>query len=450
MYKLVDNQYELKNFHAWLESQKGQFVGLDTETTGLRPLTSKVLLLQIGNKQQQFVLDIARLQKPGSDEIAHVLKQINKYDIKCIAHNAQFDYKMLKHHFGVELENIVCTLLSARLLTMGFSFNISMSLEHTLERYLGIKIEKETRATFHEMSYGEEFTEEQVRYSAFDVAHLVPLKDVLMKKLDRAGLLKIALVEFNTIKVTGDMELNGALIDTKLWKALEEVALGEADNIKKELDSLFAPYVEERNLFDEVIINYNSQPQMVKYLSKALGQTLKSTDVKTLTKINKPITNKLLAYRKQMKLASTYGSDFLKNNLDVDGKIRSDFNQLGADTGRYASKNPNLQNIPRDNRYRRPFIAPSGYKFISTDFSGQELRLLAHLSEEPEMIKALKENKDLHSYSASLLYNIPYEDFFEYEDEAKTIIKKDSKGDPVFVDAMKKLRTNTKSITFGL
>lgn len=375
MIKLVDNQYDLKLFHQWLETKKGQFVGLDTETTGLKPHTSKVLLLQIGDQYKQFVIDIAKIERPGSNEISEILKQINRLDIKCIAHNAQFDYKMLKYHFKVELENIICTLLAAQLLTMGFSYNISVSLEHTLERYLGIKIEKETRATFHEMEYGSSFTQEQVNYAAFDVKHLVPLKDILMQKLERVGLLKVAVLEFNTVKITGDMELNGALIDSKLWHALEQVALDEAENIRAKLDALFAPYVEERNLFGDVIINYNSPQQMTKYLSRALGQELKSTDVKTLKKINKPITQTLLAYRKQMKLASTYGSEFLRNNLDVDGKIRSDFFQLGADTGRYASRNPNLQNIPADARYRRPFVAPPGYKFISTDFSGQDIAI---------------------------------------------------------------------------
>lgn len=340
MIKRVGNQYELKNFHKWLETKKGQFVGLDTETTGLKPLSSKVLLLQIGDQYKQFVIDIARIQKPGSDEIANILQQINALDIKCIAHNAKFDYKMLKYHFGVEINNILCTYISARLLTMGISRIIPLTLDHTLERYLGIKMDKETRASFHSMSYGEEFTDEQIQYAGLDVAHLVPLKDVLMKKLNKAGLAKIAVLEFNTIKVTGDMELNGTLIDTKLWKALEDVALEGAEKIKRELDVLFSPYVKDRDLFGNLLINYNSPPQMVKYLSKAIGKKLKSTDIKTLRKINLPITNKLLEFRKQMKLASTYGSDFLKKNLDIDGKIRSDFKQLGADTGRYASKNP--------------------------------------------------------------------------------------------------------------
>lgn len=450
MIKKIANQYDLKEVFKFLESKKGDFIGYDVETTGLMPYTSKVILVQIGDQSRQYVLDVARLNTPGRSGIKEVLNLINELDIKCIAHNAVFDYKMTKADFGIEIKNILCTMLAAQLLAQGLQSNIPMSLAHTLERFIGVKMEKEVRETFIGFNYGDEFTDEQIEYSGLDVAHLIKLKDILLGKLQKLNLLNIAVLEFNTIKVTGDMELNGALIDTKLWTALEKVALDEAEIIRKELDKMFAPYVGETDIFGDIVINYGSPVQMKKYLSEALGYQIESTAEKVISKIDKPIVKKLLAFRKQLKLSGTYGSEFIRQNIQPDGRIRSSFHQLGTSTGRYASRNPNFTNIPRDPRYRRPFISSPGYKFISADFSGQELRLLAHLSQEPEMIKALKEKKDLHAYSASLIYKIPYEDFFEYEDEARTIIKLEPDGSPVFIDKMKKLRNATKALVFGI
>ena len=119
-------------------------------------------------------------------------------------------------------------------------------------------------------------------------------------------------------------------------------------------------------------------------------------------------------------------------------RIHSQFKQLGADSGRYASKNPNMTNIPSEAEYRAAFTAPSDeYKLIAADFSGQELRLLAHLSQEPQFIHALNNKMDLHSYSASLIFGIDYDTFFDGEGSIKKEMKK-------------KYRNPAKSLTFGL
>ena len=447
MINIVNDQLKLQNFLNWLETKKDGFIGFDTETTGLKPLESKILLAQFGDKNKQFVLDLYKLQVYNQKIEVTIFETINEYNITCIAHNAKFDYEMVKANYGVEIKKLFCTYTAAGILSMGIS-TIPLSLEHTLNRFLSIQVDKNIRDTFTGAVWGQNFTDEQLKYAAEDVAYLVELKDELISRLAKKDLLKVALLELNTVKVTGDMELNGALIDVKKWTDLEKLALDEAETIRKELDDLFSPYVVSENLFDEVMINYNSPIQIKPYLSKAVGKKLKSTDEATLAKLNHPIAKKLLQYRQQMKLASTYGTNFLVQHLNKDGRLRSEFRQLGTSTGRYASRNPNLQNIPSDPRYREPFIAPRGYKFISADFSGQELRLLAHLSQEPEMIKALNTNRDLHTYSASLIYNIPYDNFFEHEDDGK--IKKNEYGDPIYAPGMKRLRNTTKQISFGL
>jgi DNA polymerase-1 len=186
---------------------------------------------------------------------------------------------------------------------------------------------------------------------------------------------------------------------------------------------------------------------------------LESTDAKYLATIDHPVVKQLIDYRKWVKLISTYGAEFIKQNVStVTDKLHTSFNQLGTDTGRYSSEGPNLQNIPAKQQYRDPFCVkdPINYRIVSADFSGQELRLLAHLSKEPLFLKALQEGKDLHAYSASLLFGIPYEEFFVYNQDG-TLLKGSSKNKEDISDEdgfnkhmKKKYRNPAKKITFGL
>jgi len=448
--KIIKTLPNFLNFIRWLENKKNSKVAFDTETTGLNPKENKILLLQFGDEQVQYVIDVARIATANDDNIKSLFKTINSLNIILVAHNAKFDYKMVKGNYGIEIENIMCTMLGAKLLTLGRKHMILTNLGVTLKRYLGVILDKSMQISFVGMTYGDSFTDEQLIYSGNDVKYLLPLLDKELKIISYRNLENVIVQEFNCIGVTGDMELNGALIDVDKWLALEKIALKDAKGFKEKLDTSLRPYIDTSgDLFNEVLINYNSPKQLLPVLTKALGFKIESTGAPVLEKLDNSITNLLLSYRKRTKLASTYGSEFLKKHLEKDGKLRSTFIQLGPGTGRYASKNPNLQNIPADPRYREPFIAPKGYKFISVDYSGQELRLLAHLSQDPAMLEALKTNKDLHAYSASLIYNIPYKDFFQLDEYGN--IKYDASGEPIFIPEMKKTyRNNAKSLSFGL
>lgn len=446
--------------------EKEDIVAVDTETNGLDPITSDVLLLQVGNAYRQYVFDIHKL----GESLGRVLTFLSREDIEKVMHNAKFDYSMILSNFGVSMPNVVCTYMGASLLTKGI-VNISNGLDACLDKYLNIKVSKEEQKSFVGMKLGEEFTKGQIDYAGADVEHLIRLKEAQQDLLDARGMGELFLLESETTRVCGDLEVNGIFLNKKMWLALAEAAKGEAGKAKDELDEFFKD-VCQWDIFGKPVINYNSPTQLQPLLEKITGQKLASTGVRDLERIDHPVIKALLKFRGARKKVTTYGEEFIKKYVHKKtGRLHSDFRQLGTDSGRMASRNPNMQNIPSADAYRHCFRAQGkDYKMISADFSGQELRLLAHISKEREFLFALENNMDLHSYSASLIFGVDYKNFFYFgEDGKKEVMQDDDRidyedlglqedgtvtdhvGDPIIRPKMKKkYRTPAKSITFGL
>lgn len=407
-------------------------IALDTETTGLDPLEAKVLLIQMGDKEEQFVFDVFKL----GTAIYKILDWIIEDDIVCVIHNAKFDYGMIKTNFDRILPKVRCTMIGEQLLNQGRKQ--SASFNAVALKYLGIGLDKSQQSSFIDMKWGQEFTQRQLEYAGEDVQHLMPIYKKIQMLLDARGMKELSELEYNTTRVTADMEINGIFLNRKRWLALKDKAVINADIARKKLDAYFESYT-EKDLFGVLDINYNSPKQILPVINDITHQQLKSTSEAALKRINHPMIEVLLEYRGQQKKISTYGQEFLNQYVSpIDGRIHSNFKQLGADSGRYASKNPNMTNIPKATEYRAAFVAQDPeYRIISADFSGQELRLLAHLTQEPKFLYALKQKMDLHCYSASLIYGIPYNDFFDENGEFKENMKK-------------QYRNPAKSLTFGL
>ena len=143
-----------------------------------------------------------------------------------------------------------------------------------------------------------------------------------------------------------------------------------------------------------------------------------------------------------MKLATSYGKDFFKF-VSSDGKVHTNFNQI-LDTGRIASSNPNMQQIPANNKFRNCFIAPDGWCFVSSDYSSQELNVIAFGSKDPVWINALEKGQDLHSVCAELVYGDEW--LTSAEDNCVFLGRKVKCSCPKHVN----LRNNVKAINFGL
>jgi len=439
---IVKNKKDCETAINYLSTQNK--LGVDSETTGFKAIQEKMLLLQIGNTYRQYVFDLARIQ----DCYGMIRGLLADHTIIKIFHNAKFDYTFIKSTFGIDVHNVRCTLVAAQLLTRGI-IQADNSLKGLLSKHLNVNISKSQQKSFIGAKFGEEFTDEQLEYAGTDIEHLVNLENSLLKLLNERGMHDLYRLECETTRVTGDMEYNGLFLDTEMWLGLANKSEKETRVAIAALDEYFLPYC-NMTLFGEADINYGSPQQLLPILNKITGQNIESTGEEELKKINHPVIKPLLAFREHMKKVTTYGKEFVDKHINsITGRIHSSFKQLGADSGRMASGSPNLQNIPAGPEYRECFRAQHvDYRLICADFSGQELRLLAHISKEPQFIYALSNNMDLHSYSASLIFGIPYDDFFERDEKGDVLL--DSAGDPVIKKEMKKkYRNPAKSITFG-
>ncbi len=406
------------------ELEKAQTLSLDTEGNKLDPLTSKLFLLQVAVGTKAWVIDC---QKVDLSPIKPVLEGDRPLKI---AQNAKFDYSLLKAQAGITLGNMYDTMLAERLLTCGISREVS--LRALADKYLGIKLDKTTRESFSDPTnpalHGK-FTKEQLDYAARDAIILQEIFQKQFVKLKEESLVETAKLEFAVIPVVAEMELRGTLIDKAKWK--EHIAeLAEKRNaISKEIQDELRHLTEysQVDLFGNVVdsINLDSPMQLIETFRK-LGVELVNTSESTLSKIDHPLAKKLLEYRGYEKMITSFGDSILEKIHPLDGRLHPDFLQLGADTGRFACNNPNLQQIPADSGFRSCFIASPGYKLITADYSQMELRIMAEVSEDPVFLKAFNEDVDLHTLTASQMFRV----------------------EPDKVD--KQMRFQAKSINFGL
>jgi len=333
MVHLIEKDDQMEEAIVFLS--KLPIMGIDTETSGLDPFTNKVLLIQCGNVYEQYVFDVARIGA-GIARLKPIFEDPTKIKI---LHNAKFDYRFMKTNFGIEIENIFDTMLAEQLLQKGRKFS-GFSLLDTANKYAGAKLDKSVRASFVNLVYGENFSQEQIEYAAEDVRYLEKIMSEERRLLSRDGLNKVVDIEMNVIQATADMELAGMKIDVVKWEAAEALAKVERGNAKDTLDAMLVFYT-EADLFGNPGINYNSSKQLLTVLKKALPQEkIKSTNETDLKDINHPIIHALFAYRGMEKRVTTYGMPFLDNINPVTGRVHTTFEQLKTDTGRYSSKDP--------------------------------------------------------------------------------------------------------------
>ncbi len=254
------------------------------------------------------------------------------------------------------------------------------------------------------------FTQKQLEYAARDAWILLEIFEKQYKQLVDEELVSTAKLEFAIVPAVAEMELKGSLIDTKKWR-LHIADLGKKrDLIKKEIqgDIRHLSTYSQIDLFGNLsdTVNLDSPLQLLQVFKK-LGKELPNTAEATLKKTTHPLAKKILEYRAHEKMITSFGESILEKINPVDGRLHPDFLQLGADTGRFACNNPNLQQIPADSGFRSCFIANDGYKLITADYSQIELRIMAEVSEDPAFLKAFTQDMDLHSLTASQMFRVP-------------------------------------------
>tara|TARA_R110002049_G_scaffold70499_2_gene182056 strand:- start:883 stop:2772 length:1890 start_codon:yes stop_codon:yes gene_type:complete len=424
-------------------------LGVDTETEGFDFTCKKMIMFQIGDTDNQYIIDTRFVSIEPLRDI------LESEDIIKIFHNAKFDYKFIKKWSDIACEGIYDTFLVELIISCGKS--LGYGLKDLCKRYLDVELNKEVRNLFIGLT-GQPFTDDQIIYGAKDVEYLCKIKDLQLPTIQWYKLENVVQLENEVVKSFADIEYNGLDLDIENWKKIEAVNTVNADTLAFNLDqvltednrlSKFVSTYIQSDMFlplkdiRKVKVKWTS-PKQVLEVFKTLIPDLDNVNGKAMYKyrFKFPIIDTYVKYKEAMKLCTSYGDAFFKN-LSSDNKIHTNFHQI-LDTGRVSSSKPNMQQIPADNIYRNCFIAPKGWSFVSADYSSQELNVIAFGSKDPVWLKALEEGQDLHSTCAELVYGDDWVN--SGEDNCIYMSKKEKCNCP----SHKKLRTNVKTINFGL
>ena len=431
---------------------KSNYIAVDTETEGFDFSCKRLLMLQIGDESIQFVIDFRTLSQ---SEIAELKVLLEDESIVKLLHNAKFDYKFIKYYMGIELNNIHDTYLCEKIINCGKE-DYGYGLAKLVKRYLNIELDKSVRNRFVSTS-SSPFTIDQIVYGANDVKYLHHIYQEQLKSIETLKLKNVASLENNVVVVFAEIEYNGLHIDREAWGKLNLKNKQDTIQYEKDLDKLLLSFPEyskykafkQYDLFlpEEEIkdsqLNWGSPSQVLK-LFRTIVPDLENVNGKKIAvhKNKHPLISSYIKYKEKSKLSSAFGDNF-NNFISCDNMVRTDFSQI-LDTGRVSSSNPNMQQIPSTNEYRNCFTCEDGWVFVSSDYSSQELNVIAHGSKDPVFLKALELNQDLHSVCAELVF--------------ADVWHKAAEPDCAFVKANqkceckehKRLRTHVKTINFGL
>lgn len=389
--------------------------GLDIETTALEPRDGQIRLLQVSDGETTYVVDV--FQTRGLGVIVDALA--NSSGIK-VGQNLKFEQKWFKFHHNVELWPLFDTFRASSLIYNGK--NLGHNLYDIYARELGLFPSTDDMGG---SDWKGPLTQEQYDYAAEDSVHLLPLREVLRKKLVDLGLLQIALIEFGAILPEAATELEGFYLDKDAWRALAAENRVQAEIYRKKLLAELPNPSNQISLpgFDPDF-NLDSNDQVLRSLQK-LGLKRKieteegETEVIPLDSTMEivlaqyateyPIINDLFKYREYSKNLTSFGEGFLDWIDWRTGRIHTSyFPFTGA--GRYSSRNPNCQQIPRDPRFRRCFQAPPKRKLVAADYAGVEMRIGAEQAKDKVLTEAFLKGLDAHKYTASLVNNISYDE----------------------------------------
>ncbi|KAK1442021.1 twinkle-like protein [Babesia gibsoni] len=377
---------------------------MDIETTGLNHRTDRIRLLQISVPDQpSVVIDFFRTGLEEIRQCQWLRSLLRSSSTVKVFHNGKFDINFLAFN-GMEVKGpIFDTMLAAKLLG-ATRFNWSCKLSHVTERYLNIALDKSQQ--FSDWTL-EPLFEEQIIYASRDTAVLVPLYFVLQQKLRNERLDTIAEIENKCVLAVSQMEQNGIKVDIDKLNKLQQQLDSENAAAMKSLG-------EALGVSGNPDFNYNSQRQLLlalqnlKVMDKPRRMLIQDTSDRTLSRNTyHPAILALREYRKTNKAVTAF-TEKIPTHIDMESsRIYPNINQIGAESGRFSCDNPNLQQIPRDNRFRECFVAGKGNKFIIADFSQIELRIAADIAEDRKMIDAYNNGQDLHSLTASLVKGKP-------------------------------------------
>lgn len=426
LYQFVDNPKAQKILVENLLQQKA--VCFDTETTSLNELEAELVGMSFSYKKGlAYYIPFSENQEEVLETLEIFRPFFEKEDLVKIAHNLKYDYKVLKKYNITVKGAMFDTMIAHYLLNPdgrhGMDYLSEVYLNYkpvSIETIIGKKGKKQG-------NFRDADLRTQTDYAAEDADVTFQLYELFAPQLKKENLEDLFFsIEMPLMEVLAKMELAGISLDEK-WLAQESIDL---DNDLRKLEAtIFEISGEEFNM--------NSPRQLGEILFEKMqldpkakktktGQYATSEDVLQKLASKHEIIQHILEYRTYQKLKSTY-VDALPSQIEpLDNRVHTNFSQTTAATGRLASVNPNLQNIPirtlRGQQIRGAFVSGEGKKLISADYSQIELRLIAEISGEDNMIKAFQDGEDIHASTAAKLFKIPLEEVSKTQrSQAKTV-----------------------------
>jgi DNA polymerase-1 len=410
-------------FASWLEKLAAADVfAFDTETTSLDVMKAKIVGVSFAVKAGEAAyVPLAHdyLGAPEQLPLAWVLEQLKPIlqDVQkiMVGQNLKYDLSILANA-GLEVRNRLCdTLLISYVLDSSANRRDmdTLALKHLGKRT--ISFEEVAGKGVKQLTFNQVLLEQAVPYAAEDADITLQLYQVLWPEIESNNILKEILetVEFPLVRVLSHIERNGVMIDTlKLAEqshqlgerilALQEKAYQLADG----MFNLSSPKQLQQILYEKLELPVLSKTPT--------GAPSTAEEVLQELAVDYPLPAVILEYRGLSKLKSTYTDALPQQICPRTGRIHTSYNQAVTSTGRLSSTHPNLQNIPiktaEGRRVRKAFIAPLGYKIVSADYSQIELRIMAHLSHDPGLLKAFAEDRDVHAATAAEVFGTPLED----------------------------------------
>jgi DNA polymerase-1 len=413
-YYLLDDDQKIAGLIEKIRA-KG-YVSFDTETTGTDPLMAELVGMSFAVEEGEAYF----LRVPDKrDEIRPFIEKfkgiLEDPAILKIGQNIKYDRNVLKK-YGIFMEGpIFDTLIAHYLINPEYRHNLNY-LAETYLNYQTVHIEEligsrgKNQLTMRQVPLSQ-----LVEYACEDADVTLKLKNIFEKLIETNNFSDLLYqIEIPLVPVLGDMEAAGVRLDIP---ALKESSLG-LTKILQEIEkdvfemagksfNISSPKMVGEILFDHLKIVENSK-------KTKSGQYKTDEDVLENLKSKHPIIEKILEYRKIKKLLSTYIDALPELISPVDGKVHTTYNQATTSTGRLSSTNPNLQNIPikdeEGKEIRRAFIPDENCFFLSADYSQIELRIMAHLSGDRNMIEAFRSGHDIHSATAAKIFGVPIEE----------------------------------------
>ncbi|MBN1658478.1 MAG: DNA polymerase I [Anaerolineae bacterium] len=414
-YQVVDTVQALDRLVARLKEARALVV--DVESTSIDPMAAELVGIALASEEgRAYYLPVGHRQGRClplplvAEKLGPLLRDpaVRKY-----AHNANYDLTVLAEH-GIDVEPVVCDTMVAEWIINPESHNLG--LKGLAWTRLGLEmtpIEDLIGSGKGQTTMAHVAIDQASRYACADADMTLRLASLLQEELREKALWKLfAEVEMPLVPIIVDMQRAGIKLDVAALEELGEQLGQRMEEIQAEVEG----HVRHP-------ININSTQQLSVALFDEMGLALPwmrrgksghySTAADVLEKIRDrhPLVDLVLEYRQLSKLKGTYVDALPALVNQRTGRVHTSFNQAGAATGRFSSSNPNLQNIPirseQGREIRRAFVADEGRLLLAADYSQVELRVLAHIAQDPAMLAAFARGEDIHASTAAILYDVP-------------------------------------------